>query len=114
MFNKLEMFAEMALADPQRSLFIYRTPADLGELNQALGGKAANILRVTSLNELPQTPCIALWITSAKELSESWAAFDGLNDLSILMVALKEDELNELDDDAQDEILHSFAPIFKY
>lgn len=114
MSNKLEMFVDMALSEPQRSLFLYRTPEDLEELQEALRGKAAKILRVTNLNELPETPCVALLETTAKDLQESWSLLDQINEFHILMVAINEADLNEMDDDSQDEILHSFAPIFKY
>src|SRR3989338_1417642 len=109
--NNLEMFVEMALSEPQKSLFLYRTAEDLEELNQALRGKVAKILRVTNLNELPETPCIALLETTTKDLQESWGLLDQINEFHILMVAVKEADLNEMDEDSQDEILHSFAPI---
>lgn len=114
MGQKLEMFLEMVLSEPQVGLFLYRDNQELEDFKQALQRKERKLLSVHRLNEVPQTPCIALCETSLTQLMNEWQSLTAINEMAILLVALNENDLNGLGNDAQDQILQYFSPIFRF
>lgn len=114
MNSKLSIYLQMALAQPQRGLVIYKTEGDLNELETAFLKESPSGLLINSLNQLPQSPTTFIWKPSAEQFSQELNLYKELNDLHILVLAFSENEFAKLEDSLQNEVLSEFTPIFRF
>lgn len=114
MNNKLSIYLQMALSQPQRALVIYKTEDDLNELETAFLKESSAGLMINRLSQASQSPATFIWKPDAEQFSQELNLYKDLNDLHILILAFSEKEFAKLEDSLQNEVLSGFTPIFRF